>query len=120
MGNIRFDGEFEAFYEKCLADLKARPNWSEAFVPQLERYVTVTAKLSELNAELVDAEVTVEHTNKAGHTNKATSPAWRMFLALNDEANKLAAHLKLSPATAPVVEGKAKKGFNLDGKMKVA
>src|SRR5690349_15590707 len=120
MGKPRFDAEFEVFYNKCLADLKSRPNYSDSFLPILERYVTITAKLSKLNSEIVDEEITVQHTNKAGKTNEASSPAWRMFLALNREAVMLADKLKLSPATAPVSEkdGK-KKGFEL-GKMKVA
>ena len=119
MEKPRFDAEFDDFYNKCLIELKSRPNWTEAFIPQLERFVTITAKLAKLNLQLIDEEVTIDHTNKAGHTNPVTSPTWRMFLALNDEANKLAAHLKLSPATAPVSEKKGKKGFEL-GKMKVA
>ena len=116
-----FSDDFEGFYDKCLAELKARGNYSEAFIPMLERYVTITAKLSKLNSEIVDEEVTVDHTNKAGKTNQVTSPAWRMFLALNREAVMLADKLKLSPATAPVESDKKKdkKGFEL-GKMKVA
>lgn len=120
MKKTRFDAEFDEFYSKCLAELKARPNWSEAFIPQLERFVTITAKLSKLNSELVNEEISVEHTNKAGHKNEATSPKWRMFLALDDQANKLAVHLKLSAATAPVKEQKGKKGFDLSNSMKVA
>lgn len=120
MEKPRFDAEFEDFYNKCLAELKARANYSDAFLPILERYVTITAKLSKLNSEIVDEEITVQHTNKAGKTNEATSPAWRMFLALNREALMLADKLKLSPSNAPVSEkGQKKKGFEL-GKMKVA
>ncbi len=121
MEKPRFDAEFEAFYDTCLAELKGRGNFTEAFVPILERYVTITAKLSKLNSEIIDEEVTVEHTNKADHKNQATSPKWRMFLALNKEALALADKLKLSPATAPAESGvKKKKGFDLSGKMKVA
>jgi hypothetical protein len=43
-----------------------------------------------------------------------------MFLALNREAQALAKDLELSPATAPKSGIPKKKGFNLDGKMKVA
>jgi hypothetical protein len=94
--------------------LKARPNWTEAFIPILERYVTITAKLTKLNSEIVDEEITVQHTNKAEKTNQASSPAWRMYLALNREALLLADKLKLSPASAPISEIKdKKKGFDL-------
>lgn len=121
MEKPRFNAEFEGFYDSCLAELKARGNYTDAFIPLLERYVTITAKLSQLNATIVDEEITVEHTNKAKETNQVTSPAWRMFLALNREAVMLADKLKLSPATAPVAESKGKKkGFNLTGEMKVA
>jgi hypothetical protein len=122
MKKRRFDAEFDDFYNQCLAELRGRSNYSEAFIPILERYVTITAKLSKLNSEIVDEEVTVQHTNKADHTNQATSPKWRMFLALNREACMLADKLKLSPATAPSEAGKnkPKKGFNLGGEMKVA
>lgn len=120
MKKPRFDAEFDDFYNKCLAELKSRQNYTDAFLPQLERYVTITAKLSKLNSDLIDEEITVEHTNKAGHKNEVTSPKWRLFISLNDEANKLAAHLKLSPATAPVKEQKGKKGFDLSNNMKVA
>ncbi len=121
MEKTRFDAEFEDFYNDCLAELKSRTNYTEAFIPLLERYVTMTAKLSKLNGEIIDEEVTVQHTNKADHTNTATSPKWRMFLALNREAILLADKLKLSPATAPVESSKKKdkKGFDLTP-MKVA
>jgi hypothetical protein len=102
MEKVRFDAEFEDFYEDCLKELKGRANWTEAFVPLLERYVTITAKLSKLNSDLVDEEVTVVHTNKAKEKNEVTSPTWRMFIALNAEANKMAQILGLSPDKAPV------------------
>jgi len=121
MKNRRFDAEFDDFYNTCLAQLKARPNYTDAFIPMLERYVTITSKLTKLNSEIIDEEVTVEHTNKANATNTASSPKLRMFLMLNREANQLAKELELSPATAPVGgKNEKKKGFDLDNKMKVA
>lgn len=120
MTKVRFDAEFDDFYNKCLAELKARPNYTDAFVPILERYVTITSKLAKLNSEIIDEELTIDHTNKAQKTNQVSNPAWRMFLALDDQASKLAAQLKLSPATAPVSEKKGKKGFDLGNNMKVA
>jgi hypothetical protein len=120
MEKPRFDAEFEDFYNTCLAELKARPNFTEAWIPQLDRFVTITAKLAQLNAEIIDTEVEVEHTNKAGKTNKVTSPAWRMFIVLDSQANALADKLKLSPHTAPTcLVKKEKKGFDLTP-MKVA
>lgn len=122
MEKPRFDAAFDDFYNTCLADLKARANYTDAFLPMLERYVTLTAKLSKLNSEIVDEELTVDHTNKAGKTNQVSSPSWRMFLSLNREASTLAKELGLSPISAPKNDGgkKEKKGFDLTGKMKVA
>jgi hypothetical protein len=117
MEKRRFSGEFGGFYDQCLAELRGRENFTEAWIPQLERFVTITAKLAELNGEIVDTEVEVEHTNKAGKTNKATSPAWRMFLALNHEANTLADKLKLSPASAPATSSKPKQKKSFDLKV---
>jgi hypothetical protein len=114
----RLDTEFDEFYNTCLKELKARPNFTDAFLPILERYVTITVALQKLNSDIVDEEFTVDHTNKAKATNKATSPAWRMFLMLNREANALAKQLELSPDNAPASGLKKKKGFDL-GEMKV-
>lgn len=110
---MRFSAEFDDFYNKCLKELRARPNWTEAFIPMLDRYVMLTAKLNQLNEKLVDQAVIHEHTNKADKTNTVSNPEWRMFLALNKEANALAKDLELSPSTAPVLQSKEKKGFNL-------
>ncbi len=113
--NVRFDAEFDDFYNKCLAELKGRPNYTDAFLPVLDRYVTITSKLAQLNTAIVDEEITVSHTNKANNTNQATSPKWRMFLALNKEALALADQLKLTPKSAPVSERKPdKKTFKLE------
>jgi hypothetical protein len=95
------DADFDDFYTKCLMELKARDNWTEAFIPLLDRYVTLTIKLAKLNSEIVDKEVIQDHTNKAKEKNEVSSAEWRMYLALNSEANKLAKQLKLCPETAP-------------------
>ncbi len=115
---MRFDAEF---YNTCLAELKERPNYTDAFLPMLERYVTITATLSKLNSDIVDQSLTVDHTNKAEKTNKVSNPNWRMFLALNQEANKLAKQLGLCPESAPKKLDKKskKKGFDLSP-MKIA
>jgi hypothetical protein len=82
--------------------------------------VFVTMKAAKLGAEIADEEVTVEHTNKAEKTNTVTSPKWRMFLALDMQANMLAKNLKLSPSTAAKYRTKKNKGFDTGDKMKVA
>ena len=117
---MAFSDEFEGFYENCLAELKSRENFSESWIPQLDRYVTITAKLAKLNSELVDEEVAVKHTNKAGHENEASSPKWRMFIYLNKEANALAKDLGLTPATAPKAVAKKKEKGVFDLGMRVA
>ena len=117
---MRFSDEFQEFYDKCLSELQARDNYTDAFIPMLERYVTMSATLSRINAELVDEKLTTEHTNRAEKTNQVSNPKWRVFLALNREAIVLAKELQLSPATAPKSIVQTKKGFKLDGKMKVA
>jgi hypothetical protein len=118
---MRFDAEFDDFYKSCLSELKARPNYTDAFIPQLERFVTITSKLAKLNSEIVDEEITIDHTNKAKQKNEVSSPKWRMFLMLDAQASKLAKDLGLTPASAPVIEKKdKKKGFDLSGGMKVA
>jgi hypothetical protein len=116
----KLNEEFEAFYDQCLAELKSRPNFSEAYLPMLERYVLISMKAAKLGTDIVDDEVTVDHTNKVKATNQATSPKWRMFILLNKEASALARELKLSPVSAPpkAAAKKEKKGFDL--KMKVA
>lgn len=112
---MAFGDEFEGFYETCLAELKSRENFSESWLPQLERYVTITATLAKLNSELADEAMTIKHTNKAEKTNEVSSPKWRMFIYLNKEANQLAKDLGLTPATAPKTASKKKenKGFEL-------
>lgn len=111
---MAFGEEFEGFYETCLTELKSRENFSESWLPQLERYVTITATLAKLNSELVNESMTVKHTNKAEKTNEVSSPKWRMFICLNKEANALAKELGLTPSTAPKSSKKEKvKGFEL-------
>ena len=102
MKKTRIDADFDEFYAKCLTELTGRDNYTDAFLPLLDRYCTLTVKLNKLNAEIVDEEIVMSHTNKAGATNEASSAKWRMFLALNTEANRLARQLKLCPDSAPV------------------
>ena len=102
MKKTRIDADFDEFYTKCLAELQARENYTDAFLPLLDRYCTLTVKLNNLNTEIVDEEIVMNHTNKIGATNEASSAKWRMFLALNTEANRLARQLRLCPESAPV------------------
>jgi hypothetical protein len=113
--------EYQEFYDACLKALKAQGNFNDSYLPMLDRYVFVTMKAAQLGAEIAEEEVVVEHTNKAEKTNTVTSPKWRMFIALDMQANLLAKNLRLSPATAPKsTRVKKVKGFDTEGKMKVA
>lgn len=109
---LKIGVEEASFREKCLGELQGRANWTEAFLPLLDRYVTLTAMLTKLNVDIIEDEIQIEHTNKAGHKNYVTSPKWRMFLELNREANALAKELMLSPVNAPKKEINTRaKGF---------
>jgi deoxyadenosine/deoxycytidine kinase len=108
MKKDRLDAEFDDFYLKCLKELKARENYTDAFLPMLDRFVMLTIKLSKLNSAIVDKEVIQDHTNKAEKTNKVSDAEWRMYLALNQEACKLARYLRLSPENAPIKVTKEK------------
>ena len=120
MKRIGIEAENDDFFQRCLSELKARDNYTDAFLPLLQRYVTLTAMLTKLNIGIIEEEAIIEFTNKAGHTNQATSPKWRMFVLLNKEANQLARQLKLCPESAPRKDmPRAKKGFDLDS-MKIA
>lgn len=119
---MAFSKEFEGFYDECLAELKSRNDYTDAYLPILERYVLVTMKAATVGSEIAEEEVVVEHTNKAKQTNTASSPKLRMFFELNNHANILANQLRLSPNSAPPnsAKKKEKKGFDLGGKMKIA
>lgn len=116
------DEELRVFYDKCLEELKARDNYSDTFIPMMQRYVTLTAMLRKLNVGIVEEEMVIEFVNKNGHKNEMTSPKWRMFLLLNKEATALARELQLSPSTAPVsLANQPKVGiFDLTNNMKLA
>lgn len=115
---MRFDTDFEELYAELLKELKGRPNWSQGFEPILKQYVFKLQAAEKVMDEINSEAVAVEHTNKAGHTNKATSPKWRMFLELTRSAAALAKDLQLNPATSPEKSKKKMKG--LEAKMKVA
>jgi hypothetical protein len=119
---MKFEGNEALFYEKCLSELKARHESTDAFLPMLDRYVFLTMKAERLAEKIADEEVIIQHTNKADHTNEASSPRWRMYLALNKEAIALGRELQLSPASVPKIKEKkkGKKSWDLTGKMKAA
>lgn len=113
------DDDLKVFYDSCLADLKSQGNYSDSFLPMLQRYVTLTAMLRKLNVGIVEEEMVIDYVNKAGHKNEMTSPKWRMFLMLNKEATALARELRLSPISAPVqVKEEEDEGF--DTSLKIA
>ena len=117
---MKFSGEFGTFYRKCLAELKGRPDFTEAYVPMLERFVFITMKAAKLGEDIEDEEVTIEHTNKADRTNEVTSPKWRMYLLLDKQSNALARELRLSPINAPVVAEKEEEDEGFDTVLKVS
>lgn len=109
-----FKDEQLAFYLECLSELQARHGDAKYYLPVLQRYVFVTYEAERLAKELAEESATIEHTNKAGHTNPASSPKVRMFALYSEQATKLAATLGLN-LVAPKVgrKAKTKKGFEL-------
>jgi hypothetical protein len=119
---MQFDGVELDFYNECLSALKERHGDSKFYLAELEAYVFAVFQREALMESLKPKKIgSVDHTNKAGHTNKASDPDVRMFALYNEQAMKLSKALGLQLA-APKVgrKAKAKKGFILDGKMKVA
>lgn len=101
MENRILEPKYQAFFDKCKADLESMYNYTESFLPLLHRYVMLTATLDKLQEEIQNESVAVEHTNRSNKTNTVTSPKWRIFLSLNREALALAKQLRLSPDSAP-------------------
>ena len=108
------------FKKTCLDILGEGTEYS---LPMLDRFVFATFEAQRLQNEIADdAAATIKHTNKAGHTNEASSPKVRMWVLYSQEANKLGQLLGLIP-TAKVgrpAKIEKKKGFDLSNKMKVA
>jgi len=72
-------------------------------VAGVAQYVFKIEAAEKLMEEIRSEAVEVSHTNKAGHTNRATAPKWRMFLELSKAAQSLAKDLQLNPASAPLI-----------------
>lgn len=116
---MELNQEQQKFYDDCLTALKSRNLEAEYYLPMLKRYVQTTFKAQAILDEIMEEAVTVEHTNKADHTNEASSPKARMYALFNEQAMKLGKELGLSLSTAKVGRpSKAKKkGFELGGKV---
>jgi len=105
-------------YNECLEQLKARHGDTKHYLIPLKMYCRSLVKADKLLAEILDEDTTIQHTNKAGHTNDASSPKVRMWALFNEQSMKLGKDLGLN-----LHQGKAgrpakkKKEF---GKMKVA
>ena len=113
--------EKEDFRRVCLERLGEDTEYS---LPMLERFIFATYEAKRLQEEIEGGQATIQHTNKAGHTNEASSPKVRMWLVYSQEANKLGQLLGLIP-TGKVgrpskSESKAKGGFDTTTPMKVA
>lgn len=111
---MKFEGYWASFYDECLKTLKGRIGFDETYLVLLDRYVFVNQKLAEMTEELAKASATVQHTNKASHTNESSNPALRVFVILNKESLSLAKELGLTPTSAKNLKGsKRKKAFDL-------
>jgi hypothetical protein len=88
--------EYEEMYEECLKVLRARHSDVRYYLVSLDMYVKATIKAQTLLDEILDTEVTVQHTNKASKTNEASSPKVRMWALFNEQAMKLGKDLGLN------------------------
>lgn len=119
---MEFEGVELDFYNECLSVLKERHGDSKFYLAELETYVFTVFQRQALMDNLKPKKTgAVDHTNKAGYTNKASDPEVRMFALYNEQCMKLCKSLGLQ-LVAPKVGRKTKKGkgFNLESKMKVA
>jgi hypothetical protein len=117
---MEFDGKMALFYKTCLQELKSREDWTEAYLPMLERFVFMTQQAAKVGDEIAEEAVTVKHTNRAEKTNEVSSPKWRMYLLLDKQVNALAKDLRLSPVNSPDKGEKPKEKKGFDTSMKVA
>ena len=109
-------------YRECLQILQARHGDAKYYLVPLRAYVKATIKAETLLDQVLSDEATIQHTNKAGHTNNASNPKVRMWALFNEQAMKLGKDLGLNLHQGKVgrpAKSKEKKGFDL-GPMKVA
>ena len=119
---MEFEGVEQDFYNDCLTVLKERHGDAKFYFVELETYVfTVYQRIALMEVLKGSKAATIEHTNKAGHTNPASDPTVRMFALYNEQAMKLCKALGLQLVTPKVGrKAKTRKGFNTETKMKVA
>jgi len=106
-------------YEECLSQLKIRHSDTNHYLIPLKMYVRALVKADKLLSEILNEDATIQHTNKAGHTNDASSPKVRMWALFNEQSMKLGKDLGLnlhqSKAGRP-----AKKKKDFGSAMKIA
>lgn len=107
--------EQKSLYDECLKTLKSRHGETEYYLVQLEMYVKATLKAKSLLDEIMDEDPIIQHTNKADHTNPASSPKVRMWALFNEQSMKLGKDLGLNLHTAKAGRPSKKKkaGFDL-------
>lgn len=108
----------DAFLERCL---KRLGDSAEDYLPMVQDYVFATYKARELAEQLGEAEATVKIAPrlKGKPDSEHSNPKVRMWALYREQANKLGVMLGLVPSKVGRPP-EAKKGFKLDGKMKVA
>src|SRR5688500_2704166 len=86
----------EEVYEDCLAQLKERHGVAKFYLIPLKMYVKALMTADKLLQEIADEEATIQHTNKAGATNQASSPKVRMWALYSEQAMKWGKDLGLN------------------------
>lgn len=110
----------DKFREICLEKLGEETEYS---LPMLERFVFATYEAKRIQEEIAGGPVTIQHTNKADHTNEASNPKVRMWLLYSQEANKLGQLLGLIPTGKvgrPSKSESKKGGFDTTTPMAIA
>lgn len=106
-------------YEDCLAQLKERHGEAKFYLIPLKMYVKALMTANKLLQEISQEQTTIQHTNKAGATNEASSPKVRMWALYSEQAMKWGKDLGLNLHQAkPGRPAKLKKNFR--AKMKIA
>lgn len=110
----------EEVYDDCLGQLQERHGSAKFYLVPLRMYVKALMTADKLLQEIADEEATIQHTNKLGAVNPASSPKVRMWALYSEQAMKwgkdLGLNLHQGKAGRPT---KKKKDFR-GGKMKIA